>query len=213
MLDSDTRFRLKEAIRQHLASRGGVEWDLVQEEFPEVPPATFWRYVAKVRAEPAPTAQLDAARAFISDRFAPANEREAAITANLPCMPSPDFIAKSGSEGLKHLDLLSHFSELFGDVERLRWSAMDKDGRIIDPAVFVRAIKARIELLDATLKAIDAVYDQRRTTAFYDAVVNEVAAASPETQAKIMCRLRKLNEERGYSFGDGTAVGPNCNRL
>jgi hypothetical protein len=203
LLDSETRASLDKAIRDHLATKGATEWNPVRKQFPQVPLATFWRHVAKEKARPAPKAQIDEARAKIAVTLAntTADERRAAAAGTMPCIPSPAYIAKAGSDGMRHLDLLARLDGLLADADRLRGHAMNEAGDIVDAELFSDSIELGMKLIGAAVKSIDAVYDQRRQLAFYDAIVDEITAASPETSARIIARLQKLNEERGYSFG------------
>jgi hypothetical protein len=203
MLDTGTRVRLKQAIREHLDSHGAREWDLVRQQFSDIPVATLWRYIAKVKAEPSPKAKLDEARAKIAETLAnaTADERRDAAAAAMPCIPSPAFIAKSGDEGMRHLDLLARFNGMWSDLDHIRRHALNNAGEIVDPELFTNSIEVGIKLVGAAIKTVNAVYDQRQMIGFFDSIVDEVAAENPETAGRIIARLRKLDEERGYSFG------------
>jgi hypothetical protein len=65
---------------------------------------------------------------------------------------------------------------------------------------FGQSINIRDGLLNTALKATQTVHDLQRNQNFWDAVIEEIAAESPETARRIMVRLHRLNSELGMTF-------------
>jgi hypothetical protein len=189
-------------IETHLAQRGPQEWALVRARWPDVPEATWWRWVALAKRKIADAAILEGSRRKLAERAAAttAEEKAEIVGANLPVAPSPDFLAKNGDQGVASLDLLAKFQELYDDSMLLRGYAVNAEGNVKNPMIFRDSVALRDRLLQTALRAAEAVWNLRRQIEFYDLVVDEVAKASPEVAQAIMERLSVLNERTGMAF-------------
>jgi hypothetical protein len=190
-------------IEAHLAKHGPTNYAPLRERYSHVPEPTFWRWVKAAKQKPPTPALILQAREKLAERAATMTHDEVVATAaaNLPAAPSPDFIAKSGERGQANLNLLERFHELYADAMLLRAFAMNQAGGVKNPMVLAGSISLRNNLLNTALKATEAVYDFRRIQAFWDSVMEEIAAADPEIAKRIMERLHRLNSEIGMSAG------------
>ncbi len=127
-------------------------------------------------------------------------EKAEIVGGSLPVAPSPDFIAKNGQRGVVHLNLLEKFEELYADAMLLREFAVNPEAGVKSPLYFGQSIGLRDRLLETALRSADTVWNLRRQRDFYDLVINEIAAASPEVAQTIMEKLRDLNARTGMSF-------------
>ncbi len=100
------------------------------------------------------------------------------------------------------------FATLWADVEALRNSALrrtDEGARARDPAMLERAIKFQSELMVLSIETMKEVADLTLRRNFSQAVVDEVAAESPDCAQRIVYRLKRLSDE--YKASD-TARAP-----
>jgi hypothetical protein len=147
------------------------------------------------------------AKRRITERMAPPTTPEEAaigVAATLPTLPSPDYLAKAGAAGSANFDLLSKFQQLFDDAMLLRDFASKTDAAgetsIKNPLFFDRSIGLRDRLINTALHTFQAIWDMRRQQEFFDILVAEVAAESPEVAACIIVRLRDASERYGMTF-------------
>ena len=190
-------------IEAHLATNGPTNYAPLRERYSHLPEPTFWRYVKEAKQKPPTPALILQARERLAERAATMKNTEVlgTVAANLPAAPSPDYIAKTGAQGESNLNLLEKFHTLYADAMLLRDFATNQDGGVKNPMVFAGSISLRHQLLATALKATEAVYDYRRIAGFWNAVLEEIAAADPEIAKRIMERLHRLNSEIGMSAG------------
>ena len=94
------------------------------------------------------------------------------------------------------------FAALWADVEVMRNSAVrrtDEGARVRDPAMLERAIKFQSELMVLSIETMKEVADLTVSTNLWQAVVDEVAAESPDCALRVMRRLQRLSDERKAS--------------
>lgn len=90
------------------------------------------------------------------------------------------------------------FAALWVDVETMRNSALrrtDEGVRVRDPAMLERAIKFQSELMVLSIETMKEVADLELRTNFWQAVVDEVAAESPDCVLRILYRLKRLSDK------------------
>lgn len=207
------------AVTQHLATVGANNWNVVLDQFPEVPAPTAWRWIRLTKEADVPKPQLINAKARLvqkvkkaggtdRQREARANKTEP-IAKHLPAAPSPAYIARTGETGLQNLDFVAEIHALYADASMLRAYAM-KDRTdpetgevrevINNPAAFDKSIVRRAGLLETAIKTVQEVWDLRQMQAFYETVIEEIGRESPDTQRRIMERLAALNSKVGFTM-------------
>jgi hypothetical protein len=167
------------------------------------------RLVAEILAEPLSPEALERSRRLIAERTATmTNERDTEAAQNgtsdtarhIPAAPSPAYIARHGVGELDRLDFFTELNLLFRDARFLRDSAVRKDGdgeRITNPRTFDRSISRRLEILATTIETQKQLWDLKTMEEFYNALVEEVAAESPECARRIQARLAARNVQLG----------------
>ncbi len=193
---------LREAIKKY-----GVEAapKLIRERYPDVPRPTWYRWLKEVAASPMDIA-IDTAKKAAKQ---------------LPAAPSPSYLVDKPVEARAGIDFMGRLERLYADAEKLAYDGemlrdysvvrtTDEDGnertRIKIPAFFSNSIKLRgdsiglrASLLETAVKTIQQFYDLRRMQQFYDTILEEIAAESPEVAARITERLARLNSEMGIT--------------
>jgi hypothetical protein len=175
-----------EMIRAHIVEHGERDWAIVRARLPDISDATFWRYVRRTRSG-APAPSVGEAR------------RRLAVAANASC----DALA-GPSVGMT-ADLGVHLAQLFHDVDLLRAYSM-KDGTVKIPTLFTQAIGLRERAILAAVKSRDAILYEAEATAFYKAVVDEVAAVDGAVAHRIMMRLTALQGRSSAASGSTRAL-------
>lgn len=205
------------AIRAHLATHGPRKWKLFYERFPDIGVRTLAKWATQVRRELAENPHFTPAERQIIERMKGATvERDVEARANgtgqiarhLPAAPSPAYIAKNGERGLKNLDFVVEIQKLYRDAEMLRAYAVtmrkDADGNeaeaIKNPMAFDRSIARRANLLETAIRAVQEIWDLRTMQQFYETVIEEIGAESPECQRRILERLAALNKRTGMTL-------------
>lgn len=193
---------LREAIKKY-----GVEAapKLVREHYLDVPRPTWYRWLNEVAASPMDVA-IDTARKAAKQ---------------MPATPSPSYLVDKPVEARAGIDFMSRLERLYADAEKLAAdgemlrdystvTVKDLEGeervKIKIPAFFSNSIKLRgdsiglrASLLETAVKTIQQFYDLRRMQQFYDSILEEIAAESPEVAQRITDRLAKLNAEQGIT--------------
>jgi hypothetical protein len=83
--------------------------------------------------------------------------------------------------------------ELRVDANMLRGFSTKDDGRTVKlPTFFLQQLKARIEIAKLAVQYAGLAADYEAQQAFYDSVVQEVAAESPDCARRIVTRLSAL---------------------
>lgn len=215
--------RIKESfmltVAKHLATVGSTNWAPVFEKFPEVTDITKWRWVREAKAANVPRPELINAKAKLvqkvkklpkdARRLQAEQDGTEKISRQLPAAPSPAFIARTGEAGLATIDFVAEIHKLYADASMLRAFAMsavtDESGEVIgekikNPAAFDKSIVRRADLLETAIKAVQEVWDLRTMQNFYETIISEIGAESPECQRRIMARLAVLNSKTGMTM-------------
>lgn len=187
MSDSD-RDELLHAIARHLTENGAGNWTKVSAQFPDVPPATFWRYVRKARAGAIDDHKVAEARRQISAQVVSTTSATTQLVARAD---RPSEIA-----GWRGLNLLGTIDQVFSDIALLRKSVLNADGTIRNPHLFGQTVSMREKTVATALRCGEAILEQERMWTFFDHLVEEIAAESPELAARVCDRLRGLIEGR-----------------
>lgn len=124
-------------------------------------------------------------------------------------IPAPEQLALAMADPVpatrRALDFWATLDQLEHDAQLLREFALAKgaDGkvRVRVPFALRDAHRMRCDLLRLALQQAEAAWSVERAQSFFDAVVAEVGAESPECQRRIMGRLRHVQSEaaeRGF---------------
>lgn len=208
------RAQAMEIIARHLEIHGACEWKEVIDLFPDVSSATIWRWIAKGKKqfgpESAPAikrAQKRVVHALEGIRIDRHEEAKAAgvahIARDLPAAPSPAYLARSGQEGAESLDFALEIKNLYADAQKLRTYSVvaDETGdRIKNPQWFERSINSRTRILETAIRTLQELWDLRTMQNFYETVIQEIGAESPDCQKRIMQRLADLNSRTGMTM-------------
>lgn len=165
---------------------------IVRERYPEIPRATWYRFLKAASSTPTERA-VDVAKKAAK---------------HLPAAPSPAYVLDKPAEARRNIDFMTRLEGLYNDAELLREFALSKgydvDGnevlKIKMPHYFAQSIKLRSDLLENAVRTIQQVYDLRRMQQFHDTIINAIAEESPETALKITERLAALNSEVGITI-------------
>jgi len=213
------------AAHAHMAKYGQKDWKLLLEQFPDVHDQNKWRWLRQARnGTPAPEIISDArdklvakvrrfpgtqrGSKFAEDHLSPEVANQ--IAADLPAAPSPAYIAKAGDAGLRTIDFVAEIQNLYGDAKMLRaYSVKERTDPdtgelrevINNPAAFDKSIARRANLLETAIRAVQEVWDLQTMQRFYETVIEEIGAESPECQQRIMRRLAELNSRTGMTLG------------
>lgn len=206
-------------VAQHLATVGSNNWTPVLQSHPDIGEATKWRWIREAKAADVPKPQLINAKAKLVQKVKnlPKDARRVeaeengttTIARQLPAAPSPNYIAKTGENGLQTLDFVAEIHSLYRDATMLRAFAIstvvDADGvitgeKIKNPAAFDKSIVRRADLLETAIKAVQEVWDLRTMQNFYETIIEEIGVESPECQKRIMTRLAELNSKVGMTM-------------
>lgn len=189
---SDKKETALQEIREAVKTHGeAVGLKLMRERYSDVPRSTWKRWMDELCMSPKEKAVREAKTA----------------AAHLPAAPSPAYLAEKPVEARRNIDFMTRLEDLYHDAELLRAYAVvkgyDTDGNEVSkikmPTFFAQSIKLRADLLDNAVRTIQQVYDLRRQQAFYDAILDEIAAESPDVAHRITERLARLNNELGIT--------------
>ena len=219
-LDPRIKASFVAAVAKHLATVGSNNWTEVLNTHPDIGIATKWRLIREAKAADVPRPELINARAKLVQkvRKLPKDARRVeaeengttAIARQLPAAPSPNYIAKTGENGLQTLDFVAEIHSLYRDATMLRAFSMadvvDKETgevlgeKIKNPVAFDKSIVRRADLLETAIKAVQEVWDLRTMQNFYETIIEEIGLESPEVQKRIMARLAELNSRVGMTM-------------
>jgi hypothetical protein len=162
---------LDEAIEQHLERHGARNWKMVKERFPDISNATFWRHVKVLRQAP-----------VIPDP-----------------KPAEQVLSQMGGHGLfpkffEPLKKLAEYERLLAEVEEMGRQAKNNQGKIVNWRMYVKSMEMRRTLLEQQIAAARMLVDLGKLELQWDAVIETVAAASPEVKKDIVERVSALNE-------------------
>jgi hypothetical protein len=215
--DARQRFELRRRIKADIEGRllehgeRGVTAAIVRTWAHEASRKALIKMVDGILEEPSSPEALERSRRLINERLAGmTNMRDeeadargvGALARQIPAAPSPAFIAKTGAGELDRIDFLAELSRLFRDALALRdFSCEEVSGklRIKNPRVFDRSITSRLNILGTTIATQKELWDLQRMETFYTAIIDEIAAESPECAARIQMRLSALNIRLGMT--------------
>jgi len=203
-LDPKRKAACRAAILDHLEHVGSREWNAVRDAFPDVPHATFWRLIrtaraemllSKVQAVPAGDDQDAEQDAIIDGEFA-TDYRNLAKSLREP----PRLRDLCGRDAI---DPQAVLAACIANANAVVDHARAADGKVRQPKLLLAASKVMADVL-RTAAAVSAVlWDERRVRDFYRAVMDEIAAESPEVAARIAARLEDLNARSGLASSIG----------
>jgi hypothetical protein len=207
VITPDQRAQAEAAIAEHLRTVGPRQWQQVRARFPDVPDATWWRMVKRVREAPPEPEAVRKARVRLRRAGLDKGRLIEHAVAQLPDPEgslSPARVAKEGKRAFAGWDMLGAAQALYRDAELLRDHAArtDEDGqvRIASPKMLAGSVRLRNDLLETCLKILERAYEIERTRQFYDALIAEVSAESPAVVERIVARLTALNERMGFAY-------------
>lgn len=206
--------QLQAAIASHLASSGSNNWNVIINQFKaDMSEATIWRAIRAAKTADVPRPELITAKAktYQKVKFATNDRDEEAkaigatkIAKHIPAAPSPRTIAKSGEAGLANIDFAMEIRNLYSDALMLRSFSVsvDTEGveKIKNPVMFEKQIGKRTQLIETTIKVLQELWDLRTMQNFYEIIIEEISAESPETAHRIMERLHELNSKHGLTM-------------
>jgi hypothetical protein len=185
---------VRRAIGEHLMKIGSESWGEVRRKFPDVPVATFWRWVKELKSRPSPE-QMQAARTLLAKVPGATLHEGAALPAPM-CLSA---VAAGGLNAVRKIDFLLEVHELMSDARLLRGFAMEPESNEVrDPKVFIDAARLRTQVLQLYVSALPMVYSGERTQKLYTAVIEAVAACDPDVARQILDRVRALSSEAGF---------------
>ena len=188
------RVIVQQAIAEHLTARGGTGWDAVRARFPDVPVATFWRWVRAARKSPSPE-QLSAARTLLANTPGAAMDATAPLPAPVPAAA----LIEGGIDSFGKFNFMRELDRLMADGELLRSLSLSADRTgVRNPKVFTDSAKLRIELMRLWLSAYPTLYSAERTQELYAAVIDAVAECDPEAAKRIVAKMRTVSERLGF---------------
>jgi hypothetical protein len=170
-------------IRTHLQRNGSRNWAAVRERYSSVSPATWWRLVRTVKEQAGIKQVISSRRRSLVEPVAARQYRRG-----------------------RGFDLLAAFHSLFADAERLRAHCLDGDGGLRNPVIFDRSIRTRLKLLKQAVKLEQQILNVTAQQAFYEALVAEIAAESPEVHRRLITRLRGFAGEFNVRRGAATSA-------
>ena len=179
---------LRELTAQHGAKEGAR---LARERFPGVPAGTWgrWRQMAVGSAANADAQALNSLTAEVQ-RTIP--RPEALVADPVPATRRAlDFWAM--------LDELEHDARLMRDFALARGA--DGAVKVRVPFALRDAHRMRCDLIRLALQQAEVAWSTERAATFYESVIQEIGAESPECQRRIMTRLARVQGEaaaRGF---------------
>lgn len=170
---------------------------LAREQFSDIPDGTWgrWRTLALGRAPEREELERDA-RANVA----------AEIRENIPAVTE---LVRSEAESMpaarRALDFWKMLDELDADAQLMRNFAIRIDGdgnrKLRVPFALRDAHKMRCDLIRLALQHAEAAAGVERRARLHEAIIEEIAAESPEMAKRIIARLRRLSSEaerRGF---------------
>lgn len=217
-VDTGRKVEFFAAVKRHMATVGSTNWNDVLDQFEDIPISTRWRWIREVKGADPSRPELINAKAKIAQKIKKVGQTDRfkemkgngtqPIAEHLPAAPSPNYIARTGEQGLQNLDFVAEIHKLYADAQMLRAYGIkmkpNEDGEMVEaihnPAAFDKSIVRRASLLETAIKAVQEVWDLRTMQAFYQTIIEEIGQESPETQRRIMERLAALNAKQGFTL-------------
>ena len=187
---------LETAITEHLIANGSTDWSGVQERFPSVPRATFFRAIKKCKESMGLTGKaVKVAKAVKKAK------------AELPAdMPVPAFVKArdiSPGKAAATVDYLAQINEALSVADLLRDYSKNDKGGVKIPAFLRDSARLRLDSIKAGVAAAAFLADVRRMEEFYQAVVEEIGKESPEMQLRVLKRLHEIGQKHGIGAVGG----------
>lgn len=187
-LDPKRKSACKAAILDHLDHVGPREWNAVRDAFADVPKATFWRLVRTTRAEvlvdkvqAIPAGDEATQDAAVDEAFSTDYSNLASDLKNSLREP-PRLRDLCGRDAIDPQAVLAACLSNANDVVT---HAQGADGKVRAPKLLIQASKLMADTL-RTAAAVSAVlWEEQRVRDFYRAVMEEIAAESPDTAMRI----------------------------
>jgi len=192
MVPKKERLKAEQDIANHLAKHGNKYWEKTRNKHKNVPDATWWRWVNKLKSGKvaAPKEHLKKSKEILMSDAA----------SHLPVAPSPATLAKTGAAGVQAIDVFGKFSEVYGDAELLREAAFDGEGNIENLGAFSESIKHRRELLLSMVKSAQVLWELRKMQDYYDLILEAIKDVTPEAARKIADNLGALDKKHGMTI-------------
>lgn len=199
MTDTSVRDAAMRAIAEHIAEHGPGNWGAVRSKYPEIPEASWWRLVKRVReGKPSPEA-LKKATQKIQRHLKKSPPTAEEVAAHLPAAPSPEFIARNGAAGLRQFDVMRELHVLFSDALLLREFSLNNEGKVRIPMYFEKSIRVRTDILETGLDAAREIWDLERIQTFHQSIVDAIREVSPEVAHAIVERMHEVSREHGWA--------------
>jgi hypothetical protein len=190
-------------IKAHLAEHGPKNYRPLLDTCSDIPPATIWTWIRKVKNDPPSQVEIRQAHDALRDRAT------AAAAGEIPS-PPPALVARQGVErSMRKLDFAEEIENLYRDAELLRAFSVKEvtdtesgevSERIKNAHTFEKSIKTRASIIETSLKVLDELWNARTIQQFYSIIIEEIGKADLETQKRILARLRVVNERHGMSL-------------
>jgi hypothetical protein len=209
----ELRLRVCLDIRAHMEVHGRKNWNLVRErpEYAHIIGKSagasgkrqFYRWVDDVsKLPPLDKTRPRAAREIVQDAMYKASKRSR-ILANtqIPWPISPAYILRAGQDVEKNLDLLDAVQEVLADAELMREYALNKDGKIQNPAIFDRSISRRLRALVLLSRVVRDFSDYELLSEFYleltSMLFELIERCEDDLRDEFADRVEALNERMG----------------
>lgn len=152
---------------------------IARDQFTHVHPATWCRWVSEL------VGNSGGSRTKVCGPLMKSISEQTATTGPL----SPEKFA----EMLPVPNFLEELETLRADVQLLRDFATKEGGRSVKlPTFFVQQLRAKFELTKLIIQHASVAYDHERQQRFYDSIIREIEAESPECARRIVVRLGRL---------------------
>lgn len=186
---------VQSAIARHLSStESGRDWAALRAQYPDIPPATFWRWVREVRNHPRPE-QLQAARQLLAITPGGAVPENAVLPAPIALTA----IASDRLRGQQQIHFFLELQQLMADARLLREFALSPcQTKVKNPRVLADSAKLRSQFLQLYLTALPQLYASEQTQKLYVSIIEAVAACEPGVARSITQKLKSLSEEAGF---------------
>lgn len=179
---------MRSLTAQHGAKKG---LRLAREQFPDVPAGTWgrWRQMAVGNVAGADAKALTSLAAEV--------RRNIPTPKQLRADPVP--ATRRALDFWTMLDELEHDARLMRDFALARGA--DGAVKVRVPFALRDAHKMRCDLIRLALQQAEVAWSTERAATFYETVIHEIEAESPECQRRIMTRLARVQGEavaRGF---------------
>jgi hypothetical protein len=174
-VDSKRKAACQAAIHAHMEHFGARHWDTVRRDFEDIPQATFWRLVRDTKKQTIARKVDD-----LAARAEPV----------LPTVPSIGDLRGA-------IDPQAVLSACLQNANAVIDYAKSADGRVRNAKLLIAATRAMTEILRTAAAVSSTLLDERQTRDFYRAIMDEMAAESPQLRARVAVRFEALNSEMG----------------